>query len=285
MKKLLGFIGQHKTIAVGCLCGLLCALCIFLYTSGVQKKADQAQSDALAQYGGSQIEVCVARNDIAAGSVILDSDIELRTWIATMLPENAVTNKADAVGKVAGSTILSGEVVSSSRFGLDVSVVDVPDDLVAVSLPVREVQAVGGSLSPGMVVDIYSVSSSSATLIDSAVSVLEVSAFSQSSSSSNSWVTVAVEPESVEELVGAAENFELYFALPSEKVIEARLSAASKDTDSEDSDTAFTGVSAADFEGSSSVSDDSKSGLDSSSEKISVAGNSGKENAAGDENE
>lgn len=207
---------RDRSIAAGVACGIACALCVGLYVAQVNEQAAAAQSEMLARYGGDQIDVCVAKRDILAGETIADGDIEMKTWIATLLPANAVTDKKEAVGKQAGSTILAGEVVSSARFGFDAAAIEVPSGLVAVSVPTREVQAVGGALSAGMCTDVYAVGSSSTTRLASGVQVLATSmAGDTSASAASAWVTLAVQPKTVQELVAASETMQIYFALPS----------------------------------------------------------------------
>ena len=87
------------------------------------------------------------------------------------------------------------------------------------SVPARGVQAVGGALRPGMRVDLYAVGSTSTTQVLSGALVLESSADGSAAggvASGDAWATLAVEPQKVQELVTAASNLELYFALPDE---------------------------------------------------------------------
>ncbi len=209
---------RNKSIVAGVACGLLCAACVAVYVLQVNEQAAASQAEMLARYGGDQIDVCVAKRDIMAGETISEGDIEVKTWIATLLPSNAVTDKRDAVGKQVGSTVLSGEVLSSSRFGFESDEIEVPEGMVAVSVPAREVQAVGGALAAGRETDVYAVGASETTKIASSVQVLATSAASDSTSSASAWVTLAVRPSMVQELVAAAQNMEIYFALPSASV-------------------------------------------------------------------
>lgn len=213
---------RNRSAAIGIAFGLLCAICIGIYIMHVDEQANAKQAEMLAKYGGDQIDVCVAKRDIVAGSTILDGDIETKTWIATLLPANAMTEKSEVVGKRVGSTILAGEVISESRFGFESADIDVPDGFVAVSVPSREVQAVGGAIAAGMATDVYAVGASSTTRIAAAVQVLATSMSSDSTNASASaWITLAVKPEIVQELVSAAETMEIYFTLPSEGVLAA----------------------------------------------------------------
>lgn len=207
---------RSRTTIFGVACGLACAACVFAYMQGVRGEADAARAEALARYGGEQVEVCVAKRDIAAGESVEASVIETRLWVADLLPAEAFRSSDDVVGRKASSTILAGEVLSEQRFRDAGARLDVPEGLTAVSVPAKDVQAVGGALAAGSQVDIYAVGSASTDVLASDVLVLATSASASGSSSSAkvSWITVAVDDESVQEIVSAAERTELYFALP-----------------------------------------------------------------------
>lgn len=88
----------------------------------------------------------------------------------------------------------------------------VPEGLCAVSVPAKDVQTVGGSLVAGMEADLYMIGPSGSSLLASRVPVLAVGR--EGAASNSSWVTVAVRPSLVHELVQAAQSYVLYFALP-----------------------------------------------------------------------
>lgn len=206
---------KNKTLIMGCLCGALCALCVGLYVMSVDGQAKAAEQQMLSRFGGDQIQVCVAKRDIAAGESISESDVEERMWVVSLLPVDAVTERKNAVGKQLGSTILAGEVISEARFGFDSDAIDVPDGMCAVSVPAREVQAVGGALEPGLRADVYAVGASSTTRLAASALVLATSSSKDSRSSDpDTWVTLAIEPARVQEIVQAAEGQTLYFTLP-----------------------------------------------------------------------
>lgn len=207
---------RSKSLIFGLICGLLCVVCVGIYVGEVDRQAEEDGAAALARYGGDQIEVCIARRDIAPGEVVSESDVETRTWLVDLLPADAVSDASDVVGKQVSSTILEGEVVSKARLGAPSASLDIPDGLTAVSVPARDVQAVGGALSAGMRADVYAIGASSTAKLASRALIVATSATASDSGATVSWVTLAVAPETVEELVSAAQNLELYFVLPSE---------------------------------------------------------------------
>ena len=81
---------RRKTMVAGIACGVLCAACVLAYLTSVRGEADAARAEALARYGGEQVEVCVARRDVAAGEKVDAAAVETRLWVADLLPADAV---------------------------------------------------------------------------------------------------------------------------------------------------------------------------------------------------
>lgn len=220
---------KRKSVILCVSCGFLCAVCVFIYTQSVRAEAEDTRNAALARYGGEQIEVCVAKRDIAAGEKIDSSCYELKLWLADLLPDDAVRNSNDILGKQLTSSIVSGEVITSKRFQDSAVSLEVPAGLSAVSVPAKDVSAVGGAINAGMHIDVYATGNISTSLIAHNVLVLATSTtFSEGSSTSVTWITLAVEPSSVQELVAASQTTTLYFVLPSEEAENSNEKASSK---------------------------------------------------------
>ena len=217
---------RTKSWIIGIACGVLCAVCVFVYLQDAGAQVDAVRAEALERFGGEQVEVCVAKRDIAAGEVVDASSFEKRMWVTALLPDDPLTQDSDVIGKQVTSTVLKGEVLTSRRFEESSSSIEVPGELTAVSVPAHDVQTVGGALRPGMFVDVYATSSAGTTLIAHSVLVLATNASVQSKSGADSvsWVTLALDPANVQEIVSVAQSSELYFALPGEDVPEPTVS-------------------------------------------------------------
>lgn len=213
-------MSQRKAAIASVVCGIVCALAVLAYTGSVRSEAESARTEALARYGGEQIEVCVATRDIAPGETVSSSDIMMRLWVTDLLPQGATKASGDVVGKTASSSIMAGEVVLEQRFNNVESLIDVPDGMTALSIPVKSVQAVGGAVGAGMSVDLYATGNTTTSRIASGVLVLATSTSSSDGATSSrveiSWITIAVSPSLVEQMVAAAQNSELYVTLPSQ---------------------------------------------------------------------
>lgn len=209
---------SKKTFLLSITCGLISVICIITYTYSVKQNAESARVEAMSRYGGEQLEICVSSRDIAAGETIDSACIDVKMWIADLLPEDAVRNSHDILGKQTTSSIIKGEVISNKRFQDNSISLEVPAGLSAVSVPAKDVSAVGGAISAGMHIDVYSTGNTSTTIIAQNVQVLatNTSFGDKSSSSQVSWITLAVEPSMVQELVSASQKSTLYFVIPSE---------------------------------------------------------------------
>lgn len=206
---------KRKTV-IGLACGVLCAACVFAYLQSVRGEADAARAEALSRYGGEQLEVCVARRTISAGERIDAAALEQKMWVADLLPERAVRSSSEVVGRTASSPILAGEVLSHKRFEGAASSLEVPEGLAALSVSAKTVQAVGGALSAGTHVDMYATGDTSTAAIASDVLVLATSASGAGGALSDdvTWVTIAVAPEKIQEIIAVSNRAEVYFALP-----------------------------------------------------------------------
>lgn len=236
--------------------GVLCAACVAVFLMSVQSQADSARNEALARYGGEQVEICVATRDIAAGERVDVSAIETKLWVADLLPEGAISTGDEVIGKTVASPILKGEVVSAKRFESDRNPLDIPAGKEAVSVPAKAVQAVGGAVQAGMSVDVYSSGSSTTTVIAKSVLVLDSSVGGTGSlvSSDAGWVTLAVDSEKVQEIIAASNKSSLYFVIPGEEPEQA----AAEEDGAKKEDGAEGGKSAADKDASSSGSESKK---------------------------
>lgn len=220
---------QRNLTIVAVACGLACAACIVFFMMSVQGEAAAARAEALERYGGEQVEVCVATRDVAAGERLDASAVETRLWIADLLPEGAVREAAQVVGRTATSSLIKGEVVCEKRFESSRSDLDIPAGKVAVSVPAKAVQAVGGAVSAGMSVDVYSSGDTTTKALARDVVVLATSVGESGSlvAGEAGFVTLAVEPKRVQEIIEASNRTSLYFVLPGAEAPAAEKGGAS----------------------------------------------------------
>ena len=72
---------QSKSKVIALVSGVVCAICVVLFMQSVQGGAEAQRAEVLAKYGGSQVDVLVAKRDISAGERVEPSMIESRSWV------------------------------------------------------------------------------------------------------------------------------------------------------------------------------------------------------------
>ncbi len=215
----------RKRLIVGAACAAVAVILMLLYISDVRAESMETRARAIARYGGETVEVCTATRDISPGDVISNGDVEKLEWVVDLLPEGAVTDPSEIVGLTATAQILANEPITMKRVGSSSESISIPDGLSAVTIPSEDVLAVGGAVESGSLVDVYATDSSSVRLLGERILVLETSNTGSSQQSqqgfgtaasraSISWVTLAVTPESVEEVIAASRSGNLYLSLP-----------------------------------------------------------------------
>ena len=238
-------VNRQVRLAISVLAGLAAVVLAFAYASSIRSDAEAAQEEALARYGGELVAVCVAARNIAPGDTLDETNVTVEQWVASLLPEDAFTSLEDVAGKTATSAIPQRAVLCPAYTETRSDGLDVPDGTVAVCLASDPAHAAGGALERGDTVDVYVSGDSIADRLCEA-RVLDTSALA-AGGGEVSWVTVAVDPASVPELLAATTVGQVTLVVPGERVATATEEPAdsaeqAKTPDTEDTeDTAKTG--------------------------------------------
>ena len=207
---------QRKQTAIAICCGVLAALCVFAYTATIKSEASMARAAAIQQYGGERVPVLVATKTIPIGGTVDESNATVQEWLVDFLPPGqAAQGHEQLEGLVAQSEIRVNEPILLERVGDGSSRITVPDGLAAASVASDDVLAVGGAIRAGSVVDVYvEAASGEITMIGERILVLETSTPDDAGDKQISWVTLAVTPSSVSELISASARGTIHFVLP-----------------------------------------------------------------------
>lgn len=199
-------------LAISVVTGIAAAVVALAYASSVRQEAQAAQQEALARYGGELVAVCVASRDIEPGDMIDEGNVVVEEWVTSLLPPEAMTSLGDVAGRVATSHIPERAVLSPVYFETQSGSLEIPADKVAVCVASDPQHAVGGSLARGDTVDVYV---SDAEITDRLLSarVLDTSALAQGGGDL-SWVTLAVDPERVSEVLAAMSAGQITLVAP-----------------------------------------------------------------------
>lgn len=104
-------MNKSKRIAISLAAGVLAAALCMVYGSSVRSRAEQAQAETLAKYGGDRVEVCVAARDIDVGETLDETNVVTQEWLASLLPRDAATELRQVRGDVTTSRIPKNAVV------------------------------------------------------------------------------------------------------------------------------------------------------------------------------
>ncbi len=229
---------NRKRLIISIACGLGAALLMTWYAFDIRAQATSLRQEALTAYGGEQVEIFIATRDIAVGETLNAGNVSAQSWLADLLPTGALTEQSQVYEKTLVVPLLENEPVVAAKLGELATPVSVPDSLCAISVPSEDVCAVGGAITAGSEVNVYAASDSKVTLLGQSVLVLETSNGSRMEAQSSSglfgsvstrnqlsWVTLAVEPERVQEYLAASRDDWLYLVLPGAGVPELSIEA------------------------------------------------------------
>ena len=142
--KQLGFLAVAAGVAAAFLVGIALA-----NVSGTRASSDQMKPT---------VQVVVAKEDIPARAVIRESMLKMESVPADRIPDGAVSDIADAVGKPATVPIMQGDVVTTKKILSDPQAAGftgmIPANCRAISIPVTDITGISGLAKPGDYVDV-----------------------------------------------------------------------------------------------------------------------------------
>ncbi|MDY2777450.1 MAG: Flp pilus assembly protein CpaB [Collinsella sp.] len=203
---------RRARLVVSVASGIAAAMIALAYTSSVRAEAERVQREALAAYGEELVSVCVAARDIEPGESIGEGDVAVEEWVASLLPPDAALSLDQALGKVATSRIPRRAVVCGAYFEHRETGLEVPAGKVAVSVASDEEHAVGGAVGPGDMVDVY-VSKDAISDRLGRCQILQTSSQAIEGRPME-WVTLAVDPVSVPDMLAATSLGPVTLVLP-----------------------------------------------------------------------
>lgn len=141
------------------LCGLAAVLVFlviyFILSAAFSSKKEEQPTTA------AMVPVIEASRDIEPQTVITEDMVKAVDVSSNLVPSGALTDKNAVVGKKAGTTILSGDVITARKLSQKAAgfVGLIPEGMRAVSFSVNDVTGVSGFAKPGDKVDILLVTS------------------------------------------------------------------------------------------------------------------------------
>ena len=208
---------RFKIVLSGAFAVLAVVLCL-AYGESVRAEEETRRQETLTRYGGEVVSLVVATTELDEGQVVSAGDVTRRDWVSDLVPEGAVTDLDEVVGKKVTVAVASGAPVTQLNFRETGASVDVPSGMIAVSIPMAEKLGVGDGVATGDRLVAYRVADGAATVLAQEVVVLSIPEGTRTLASGNQAMTVALGPDDVSSVLAASTGGSLRFGLPADDV-------------------------------------------------------------------
>ena len=203
---------RRKRLLISAMAGIIAAVVSYAAISDARREADRVKRAAMEQYGGDLTAVCVASREIEPGEKIDEGNTTVTEWASTLLPAGSIEGLSDAVGRTATARIPAHAPLAEAYFEHEEGAVDVPRGMVAVSVASDCEHAVGGAIERGERVDVYAQGDALADKLASA-KVIDSNVLSAGGGDVQ-WVTLAIRPSEVRELLAATSRGMVTLTVP-----------------------------------------------------------------------
>ncbi len=179
------------------------------YGGAVRAEVEADRAEALEKYGGEVATIIVAADNLEAGEVVSSRNCVERDWVASLVPEGAVTSLDAIVGRTLTSPISRGTPLTEVALRDSTETLDIPSGMAAYTVTLNERTGVPASVALGTNLIAYRVVDGQTALISTDVMVIGQDPEGQSR------ITVAVPYDDISELIQAATDRSLRLVQPS----------------------------------------------------------------------
>ncbi len=218
-KDKLSHLSSRQALILSAIAGLAVFAFIYVYMTNMSLEGKRHATSDL-------VQVVAAATEIKDHEKITSNELKIISVPRDAVPAGAIKSTSDAIGRIAQSTIYSGDVITDSKLFADEKAAGfvgmIPPNCRAVTLAVNEVTGVGGFLKPGEYVDVTVVSNKSQSgtsgrLLMQDIKILAVNSNDKENAKKGttqmSNITLAVEAKDVLPLITAAQSGVIYLSL------------------------------------------------------------------------
>ena len=212
-------MSKRVRIIVACACAVVAMLACLLYSKHVNEEAERERAQTLKRYGGEVASLVVANRTIEAGETITASDVEMRDWISSLAPEEALLSMDEAVGREVSVPIAANAPLCALNFRDLSQIEEIPAGHVAVSVPITDKLGISPAVSAGSRVAAYKATQDSADPIGGIAIVLAAPS-ANGSSLGRGTITIAVASNDVAAILASSAAGDLRLVVPADDVME-----------------------------------------------------------------
>lgn len=206
---------RRLRLAVAGMAAMLAAGACALYGQQVREEAQRVRAEALERYGGEVVSLVVATEPLEAGDVVDRRNTAEREWLVDLAPVDAVRGLDSVLGTEVTVPAAEGAPLTLLNFRDAEDVLEVPEGLVAISVPLSDGLALPRSVGVGSELAAYAVTEGGVRLVSDSIQVIGAPS-EQTGLLSGGELIVAVAPRDVAPLLSASDSGALRLALPSD---------------------------------------------------------------------
>lgn len=207
---------RRLRLAVAGTTAMLAAVACVLYGQQVREEAQRVRAEALERYGGEVVSLVVATEPLEVGDVVDRRNVAEREWLVDLAPAGAVRGLDSVLGTEVTVPVAEGAPLTSLNFRDAEDALEVPEGLVAISVPLSNDLALPRSVEVGSELAAYAVTEDGVRLVSKSLQVIGAPS-EQTGLLSGGELTVAVAPQDVAALLSASDSGALRLALPSDE--------------------------------------------------------------------
>lgn len=211
-------MNRRVRLAASGACALLSTALCLAYGEHVRSQSERLREEALERYGGEVVTLVVATEGIEAGESVSRANAAEREWLVDLAPADAVTGLDSVLGAEVSVPVAAGVPLTELNFRDGAESVEVPADLVALSVPLDDDLGVPPGIAVGASLAAYEADEDGVRMISEDVRVLAVPQASTGLMGAGS-ITVAVPPDDVARLLAASDAGCLRLALPGDEAL------------------------------------------------------------------
>ncbi len=163
---------RRRRILISILCALICAGCFYMQAQSIRREYDKARADLIAKFGSDVVDVVVAKVPLEAGDVIDSKNCEVVSWVAPLVPKDAIVSMDEVEGSVVQNPHPQGAPLTQLTFRKSGNQIDIPSGYVALSLPGIDKFGINTSVQSGSQLAAYEVKDKNVSLITSNMRVI-----------------------------------------------------------------------------------------------------------------
>ena len=208
---------RRRRLLVSLACAAFAIVACEMYAGHVRGEVDRAHAETLRRYGGDVVPIVVSSRAIEAGETILASDVRLVDWLSELVPDGAVLDLDEAVGRELTVPISKGVPLTDLNYRDASELAEIPAGHVAVSVAITEKLGVAVGVPVGSHMIAYRVKDGTADPIANDV-VMLMTPTTSGASANRGTLTIAVASKDVSSVLGASSSGDLRLVVPADDV-------------------------------------------------------------------